>query len=69
MNDTSANSDENNNQLFLTVRDLCQRWRISRETIQRHIKDKKIPHLKLFGGLRFRLADIKGFESALEAQK
>jgi excisionase family DNA binding protein len=69
MNNITSNREETTEPIFLTVKDLCQRWRVSRETVQRHIKNHQIPHLKLFGGLRFKLTEIVGIESTLGARK
>ena len=44
---------------FLTLEEVCERFRLKRKTIYNWVADKKIPHHKIGGRLRFEEAAIE----------
>ena len=55
---TNAAKDE-----FLTIKDLCNRWKKHPVTVRKMIKGKKLPpHYKIGGTILFKTCDIKEYE-------
>jgi hypothetical protein len=51
---------------LMTRRELCNRWRVSTETLKRREKAGILPALKLGRGVRYRTAAIERIEAEAE---
>ena len=54
---------------LLTRRELCDRWRVSHETIKRRERAGILPCLKLGRGVRYRIEDIERIERDAEVTR
>ena len=54
---------------LLTRRELCVRWRVSRELLKRREKAGVLPALKLGRGVRYRLSDVERLEAEAEVRR
>ena len=43
---------------ILTIKEVARILRVSPETIRRRCRDRRIPHFRLFGQIRFRRAEV-----------
>lgn len=51
--------------IFLTDRDLRERWKCSRSTLRRwRLTGKGPPFVKINGQIRYKLSDVQKFEAA-----
>ena len=51
--------------IFLTDRDLRERWKCSRSTLMRwRLTGKGPPFVKINGQIRYKLSDVQKFEAA-----
>lgn len=46
---------------LLTIKDVARMLRLSNETVRRRCRQGRMPHLRLFGQLRFRKAEVEGW--------
>lgn len=54
---------------LLTRRELCDRWRVSHETLKRRERAGILPCLKLGRGVRYRLTDLERIEAQAEVRR
>jgi hypothetical protein len=54
---------------LLTRRDLCDRWRVSHETLKRRERAGILPCLKMGKAVRYRLADVERIEKDAEVRR
>jgi excisionase family DNA binding protein len=53
-----------NSTLFLTPRQLHERWNFHPESIRRIIREGRLPAIRIGKRLRIALADVEAFEAA-----
>lgn len=49
---------------LLTIRDLCARWKVSRTTLWRQVRDRRLRRVLIGGQVRFRVEDVEKAEVA-----
>ncbi len=54
---------------LLTRRELCDRWRVSHETLKRRERARVLTALKLGRGVRYRIEDIERIEAQAEVRR
>jgi excisionase family DNA binding protein len=50
---------------LMTKGELADRWRVSEKTIDRHIRNNGLPHIRIGRQIRFRLSDILAHEKKM----
>lgn len=49
---------------FLTIGDLCERWKLSQPTIRRMVRDGRLRATQIGRSVRFDLQDVERMETA-----
>ena len=47
---------------FLTPRQVAHRWLVCKRTVERMIRDRALPHVRIGRQIRVRLADVIAYE-------
>lgn len=62
MNDTKA-------KVLLTLDELTERWSVSRSTVYREIKRRRLRRILIGGSVRFRVKDVELYEGCTDGQR
>jgi excisionase family DNA binding protein len=65
---TMTGLPENRPERLITVADLAETLKVSTKTVYRLVESRKLPHYRLAGGLRFRMADVNDYVDACRVE-